>query len=87
MDGENSFRFGVEIELLLGSRKKTYQNWKSLAKDLSKRLAKAGIANHINDSNDKSPDNYREWSIVPEVTIPSQPGKNLCRFCSVPSRK
>ncbi|KAK0647046.1 putative amidoligase [Cercophora newfieldiana] len=77
MEEENSFQFGVEIELLLGSRKKTHPNWKSLAKDLSKRLVKAGIANHINDSNDKSADNYREWSIVQEVTIPSQPGKNL----------
>ena len=38
----NTFRFGVEIELLLGNRKKTYPNWKTLAKDVSKRLAKAG---------------------------------------------
>ncbi|KAK1751288.1 putative amidoligase enzyme-domain-containing protein [Echria macrotheca] len=73
----NTLRFGVEIELLLGSRKKTYPNWKTLAKDVSKRLAKAGVANHVNDTNDKSPDNYREWSVVPEVTIPSQPAKNL----------
>lgn len=84
MDDQNSFQFGIEIELLLGSRKKTHPNWKSLAKDLSKRLLKAGIANHVNDSNDKSPDNYREWSIVQEVTIPSQPGKNLCTSLPLP---
>ncbi|KAK3339935.1 putative amidoligase enzyme-domain-containing protein [Lasiosphaeria hispida] len=77
MEAQNSFQFGVEIELLMGSRKKTHPNWKSLAKDVSKRLLKAGIANHINESNDKSPENYREWSIVQEVTIPNQPAKNL----------
>ncbi|KAK4173735.1 putative amidoligase enzyme-domain-containing protein [Triangularia setosa] len=74
-----TLHFGLEIELLLGPRKKgsSHSSWKSLAKDLSKRLTKAGIPNHINDSNDKSPHNYREWSITQEVTIPSQPGKNL----------
>ncbi|KAK3311857.1 putative amidoligase [Apodospora peruviana] len=77
MADQNSFQFGVEIELLLGSRKKTHPNWKSLARDLSKRLLKAGIANHINDGNDKSHENYREWSITQEITIPSQPAKNL----------
>ncbi|KAK0703909.1 putative amidoligase [Lasiosphaeria miniovina] len=77
MASQNAFQFGVEIELLLGSRKKAHGSWKALAKDLSKRLAKAGVANHVNEANDKSPDNYREWSIAPEVTIPSQPAKNL----------
>ncbi|KAK1764461.1 putative amidoligase enzyme-domain-containing protein [Phialemonium atrogriseum] len=77
MEGHNSFQFGVELEFLLGSRKKVHHNWKSLAKDLSKRLQKAGISNHVNDGNDKSWENYREWSIVQEVTIPSQPAKNL----------
>ncbi|KAK4668953.1 uncharacterized protein QC764_701220 [Podospora pseudoanserina] len=74
-----TLRFGLEIEILLGPRKKgpSHSSWKSLAKDLSKRLAKAGIPNHVNDSNDKSAHNYREWSITQEVTIPSQPGKNL----------
>lgn len=81
MEEQNSFKFGVELELLLGGRKKPHSNWKSLAKDLSKRLQKAGISNHVNESNDKSRDNYREWSIVQEVTIPAQPAKNLCMFC------
>jgi hypothetical protein len=80
METSSPFQFGVELELLLASRKKTHSNWKSLAKDLSKRLQKAGIPNHINETNDTSPDNYREWSIVQEVTIPSQPAKNLCPF-------
>ncbi|KAK3944364.1 putative amidoligase enzyme-domain-containing protein [Diplogelasinospora grovesii] len=77
MADQNSFQFGVEIELLLGSRKKAHANWKSLAKDLSKRLLKAGIANHVNEGNEKTQENYLEWSIVQEVTIPSQPAKNL----------
>ena len=85
MEDQPSFQFGVEIELLVGSRKKIHANWKSLAKDLSKRLQKAGIANHVNDSNDKSPDNYREWSVVQEVTIPSQPAKSLCTSSSFTS--
>lgn len=79
MDSQSSFQFGVEIELLMGGRKKAYSNWKSLAKDVSKRLQKAGISNHVNDGNDKSRENYSEWSIVQEVTIPSQPAKNLCK--------
>lgn len=83
MSNQNSFRFGVEIELLLGSRKKTHPNWKSLAWDLSKRLVKAGIANHINEGNDKSHENYREWSITQEITIPSQPAKNLCQLLAL----
>ncbi|KAK5655776.1 hypothetical protein OQA88_5314 [Cercophora sp. LCS_1] len=74
---QQTLQFGLEIELLLGSRKKTYPNWKTLAKDVSKRLLKAGIPNHINDTNDKSPANYTEWSIAPEITIPNQPAKNL----------
>ena len=75
---QGSFQFGVEIELLLGSRKKHHPNWKSLAKDLSKRLLSAGIGNHVNEGNDKSSGNYLEWSITQEVTVPCQPDKNLC---------
>lgn len=78
-----TLNFGLELELLLGpprnkSSSSAFSSWKLLAKDLSKRLATAGIPNHINDSNDKSPHNYREWSITQEITIPSQPDKGLC---------
>lgn len=75
-----SLQFGIEIELLLGGRKKAHSSWKSLASDLSKRLAAAGIANHINEGGDKAVEHYREWSIVREVTIPSQPAKGLCKL-------
>jgi len=80
---QGSYQFGVEIELLLGGRKKSHPSWTALAKDLSKRLAKAGISNHINDGNSKTRENYSEWSIVQEVTIPNQPAKNICDFPSL----
>ncbi|KAJ0104316.1 hypothetical protein J7T55_009480 [Diaporthe amygdali] len=73
-----SLQFGIEIELLLGGRKKAHSSWKSLANDLSKRLAAAGIPNHINDGGDKAVEHYREYSIVREVTIPNQLAKGLC---------
>ncbi len=72
-----SLQFGVELELLIGGRKKAFTTWKALAEDVSKRLLKAGIRNHVNHGRSKTAENYREWSIVPEVTIPSQPGNNL----------
>jgi hypothetical protein len=72
-----SFTFGIEIELLLGSRSKTHKTWKSIAGELSTRLARSGIPNHVNESYDKSEANYSEWSVVQEVTVPSQPGKQL----------
>lgn len=72
-----SLQFGIEIELLLGGRKKAHSSWKSLANDLSKRLAAVGINNHVNDGGDKAIEHYREYSIVREVTIPNQLGKGL----------
>ncbi|KAH8653836.1 hypothetical protein BX600DRAFT_440887 [Xylariales sp. PMI_506] len=77
MASQYSFYFGIEIELLIGSRSRKHKTWKSIASEVSHKLAGAGIPNHINEGNDKSPENYGEWSIVQEVTVPSQPGKNL----------
>lgn len=79
MANQFNFFFGIELELLIGSRSKSHKSWKSLATEVSTRLNKAGIANHVNEGNDKSLENYEEWSIVQEVTVPSQPGKNLCK--------
>lgn len=78
-----SLQFGIEIELLLGGRKKAHSSWKSLANDLSKRLIAVGIANHINDGGDKAIEHYREYSIVREVTIPNQLAKGLCMISSL----
>lgn len=74
------FYFGVEIELLMGSKKSKHSTWKSLATEVGKKLAKAGIDNHLNESGDKSPEVYTKWSIAPEVTIPGQPAKGLCNI-------
>ena len=69
-----ALQFGVELELLLGGRKKPFTSWKSLADDVSKRLGKAGIRNHVSYGGGKSKtaETYHEWSIVQEVTIPTQ---------------
>lgn len=75
-----TFLFGVELEFLLGSRSKKHKTWASLAAELSTRLAKAGISNHVNAGNEKTSENYREWSIVREVTVPEDIGKSLCEF-------
>ncbi|KAK3350273.1 hypothetical protein B0T25DRAFT_550213 [Lasiosphaeria hispida] len=77
LNNQSTLQSGLEIELILGSRKKTYPNWKTPENDVSKRLLKASIPNHINDTNEKSTANYTEWFIVPEITIPNQPAKNL----------
>ncbi|ETS75822.1 hypothetical protein PFICI_12766 [Pestalotiopsis fici W106-1] len=77
MANQFSFFFGVELELLISSRSKSHKSWMSLATEVSTKLKKAGIRNHINEGCDKSTANYTEWSIVQEVTVPSQPGKNL----------
>ncbi|KLU91224.1 hypothetical protein MAPG_09746 [Magnaporthiopsis poae ATCC 64411] len=80
MASSRLFYFGVEIELLMGSKKSKHSTWKSLAAEVAKKLAKAGIDNHINESGDKSPEVYTKWSIAPEVTIPGQPAKGLCNI-------
>lgn len=76
-----SLQFGIEIELLLGGRKKGtgFASWTALASDLSKRLSSAGIANRVHDDA-KALDQYHEWAIVREVTVPNQPAKELCEF-------
>jgi hypothetical protein len=74
-----SFLFGIELEFLVASRAKTHKTWKSLASEMSAKLASAGLPNHVNHGGDKSAENYQEWSIVQEVTVPFQPGKNLCK--------
>ncbi|KAH6627511.1 hypothetical protein F5144DRAFT_630816 [Chaetomium tenue] len=72
---KSSFRFGVEIELLLESPNRKHKTWHSLAMDISKRLAKAGIPNRVDNSGD-----YSEWSIVREVTVQDPNGKNPYQY-------
>ncbi|KAI0392321.1 hypothetical protein F5Y17DRAFT_365244 [Xylariaceae sp. FL0594] len=72
--GKLTYKFGVEIELLLSSRK-NHKEWHGLAAELSARLKSAGIANHINERKVSSLANYTEWSIAPEVSVPFGHGK------------
>ena len=77
----NEFRFGIEIELLIGGRKTKYSTYPSLANDLSKKLHKAGIANHIKEADDKSKSKYIKWSIVPEATVQDdKPAECRCTY-------
>ncbi|ROT38118.1 hypothetical protein SODALDRAFT_182183 [Sodiomyces alkalinus F11] len=64
--------FGIEIELSVLASKK-YSTWSAVAKDISARLSKKGLRNQVCD---QPSHHYRVWSIVQEVTIPSQPAKN-----------
>ncbi|EHA48169.1 hypothetical protein MGG_10956 [Pyricularia oryzae 70-15] len=66
--------FGVEIELLLGSKKK-HSSWKGLATQVSKRLNRAGLDVFVNDQKDKSARVYQTWSISPEITIKEDAAK------------
>ncbi|KAK3898593.1 hypothetical protein C8A05DRAFT_18862 [Staphylotrichum tortipilum] len=62
------FRFGVEVELLLESRGwKKHNQWKPLADELSGKLAKADVDNHVDDLTPVK--NYTEWSIAREITV------------------
>lgn len=68
MPAGRSFRFGVELELILGSKgSRPFKNWDELAKDVSKRLDKAGIKNHVHSrSRDET---FEEWFLIREITI------------------
>lgn len=69
--------FGVEIELLLGSKKK-HSSWKGLATQVSERLNRAGLDVFVNDQKDKSARVYQTWSISPEITIKEDAAKGHC---------
>lgn len=71
--------FGVELELLVSSRGKTHKTWHALATEVSAALTRAGVANHVSETG--AFEDYTEWSIVQEVTIPS--GKGACKSSSL----
>lgn len=72
-----TLHFGVELELLVSSRGKTHKTWHALAAEVSAALTRAGIANHVREAG--ALEDYSEWSVVQEVTIPS--GKGVCKSC------
>lgn len=73
-----SIRFGVELELILGHlpKKSPFNSWSELARDVSRRLTKAGVRNHVHDKKN-GPEDYKEWFIIREVTIKTGPASDL----------
>ncbi|KAK4098766.1 hypothetical protein N658DRAFT_499002 [Parathielavia hyrcaniae] len=66
------FRFCVELGLVIRSRKHKHKTVTGLEDEISKRLTRAGIANHIASSPTSSVSS-REWTIASELCIPSRP--------------
>lgn len=79
-------QFGVEVELLAGSRTKQHMDWHATAGELSQNLQRASIPNHVNKDHNKEVETFKEWSIIQEVTITNQMMQNRCelqpRICS-----
>ncbi|KAK4239571.1 hypothetical protein C8A03DRAFT_14039 [Achaetomium macrosporum] len=59
-----SYKFGIEIEVLLRCPDKKPGKWDTLANEFSHRLSTAGIPNSVQEN-----DSYRKWSIVRELTV------------------
>jgi hypothetical protein len=73
-----TFRFGVELEILTGSRANHHMEWYLTADELSIELTKLGLKNHVNQDHNKAMEKYNDWSIIQEVTVINQMMKNLC---------
>jgi hypothetical protein len=78
MSVSSPFFFGFELELSIKTNRK-HSTWHDMADQLSKRLRKRHIHIHVNDISHGSENNYSEWSIVQEITIPAHPSKNICK--------
>jgi len=80
MSHSTEIRFGVEIETRKGSKAHNHQDWLLLASDVSQELARARIPNHINKQlTDKWDENYQEWSLIKDTTIPNFPRQSSCK--------
>ncbi|KAL2262487.1 hypothetical protein VTK26DRAFT_1168 [Humicola hyalothermophila] len=85
------FRFCVELGLVIRSRRRDHTDASSLEEEISSRLTRAGIPNHIARDRTTIPLSSHEWTIAPELCIRSRPrdhhfGMRLVspflRFCS-----
>ncbi|KAF2112239.1 putative amidoligase enzyme-domain-containing protein [Lophiotrema nucula] len=70
------FRFGVEIEVITGSRENEHMEWYLTADELSDELAEIKVSNHVVQNHRKEDEDYTEWSLQQEVTIPNQMMQN-----------
>jgi len=73
-------RFGVEIEVLTGSKASSHMEWALTARELGKELKDIGIPNHVIEDHRKDHDDFTEWSVQQEVTIPNQMMQNKCKY-------
>ncbi|ORX92743.1 putative amidoligase enzyme-domain-containing protein [Clohesyomyces aquaticus] len=69
-------RFGAELEVVTGSKANEHMEWHLSARELSKELNDVGVKNHVNEDHSKDAEDYREWSIIQEVTITNQMMQN-----------
>jgi hypothetical protein len=74
------FRFGIEVEFLLGSLKTQNVSQTALFREVKERLSEAGINSIVFKSNDKSEERYTTWSITTEVTVQGEPSQCLRAF-------
>jgi hypothetical protein len=72
-----SFRFGIEIEFLLGSLTTQNTSQGALLKEVKDRLREAGIKSTASKCNDHSEERYKTWSITTEVTVLGEPSQHL----------
>ena len=74
------FRFGVEIEIVTGSRLKHHQDWLPTAKELSQELTNVSVTNHVNQDHNKAIEKYHDWSLIQETSTTNQMMQNRCEY-------
>lgn len=80
MSNSVDIRFGVEIETRTGSKAHKHREWLLLASDVSQELARARVPNHVTKQvTDKKDENYQEWSLIKDTTIPNFPRNSSCK--------
>jgi hypothetical protein len=76
-------RFGAELEVLTGSQSQHHMEWYLTAGEISRELGQWQVKNHVNSDHNKDAEDYTEWSIIQEVTIPNQMMANKCKSISL----
>jgi hypothetical protein len=72
-----SIKFGIEIEVLLGSLKAQNSSQATLFREIKDRLSEAGIRSSVSKTTDRSEERYKAWSITAEVTVQAEPSQCL----------
>ena len=69
---EHEFRFGIEPEMYLQPRKKSFESWREVAETIQKSMEIEGIPTVTNYKD------YSRWSIVRDGSVPNFPSENKC---------